>query len=62
MLDFEWFEDQALNMIDISFTPEQKTALEALHTKTLYKSEGDRINAVLLSGGRWLIAKALRKR
>jgi hypothetical protein len=33
MLDFVWFEDQALHMIDISLTPEQKTALEARHTK-----------------------------
>ena len=32
VLDFVWFEDQALHMIDISLTPEQKAALETRHT------------------------------
>jgi hypothetical protein len=33
MLDLVYFEDQAVHMIDISLTPEQKAALEARHTK-----------------------------
>ena len=45
---FIWFEDQALYMIDISLTPEQKTALEAWHTKARDGIQRDRIKAVLL--------------
>ncbi len=51
-------------MIDISLTPEQKTALEARHTKARDKREGDRIKAVLLRSEGWPLAKiaqALRK-
>jgi len=51
-------------MIDISLTLEQKTALEALHTKARDKREGDPIKAVLLRNEGWpvaIVAQALRK-
>jgi transposase len=51
-------------MIDISLTPEQKTALEARHTKARDKRESERIKAVLLRSEGWPVAKiaqALRK-
>ena len=35
-------------MIDISLTPEQKVALEAMHTKACDGRERDRIKGVLL--------------
>ena len=65
MLDFDWFEDQALHMINIPFILEQKTALEARHTKARDKRECDRIKAVLLRSEGWPVAKiaqALRKK
>ena len=51
-------------MIDISLTPEQKTALEARHIKARDVRERDRIKAVLLRSEGWPVAKiaqALRK-
>ena len=51
-------------MIDISLTPEQKTALEAWHTKARDGIQRDRIKAVLLRSEGWPVAKivqALRK-
>ena len=56
VLDFVWFEDQALHMIDISLTLEQKIALEARHTKARDGRERDRIKAVLLRSEGWSIA------
>ena len=52
-----WFEDQALHMIDISLTPKQKAALEALHTKAPDRRERDLIKAVLLHSEGWPVAK-----
>jgi len=40
-------------MIDISLTPEQKTALEARHTKVRDGRELDRIKAALLRSEGW---------
>ena len=51
-------------MIDISLTFEQKTALEARHTKARDGRQRDRIKAVLLRSEGWPVAKiaqALRK-
>jgi hypothetical protein len=53
MLDLVRFEDQAVHMIDISLTPEQKAAREARHTKARDKRESDRIKAVLLRSEGW---------
>jgi DNA-binding NarL/FixJ family response regulator len=44
-------------MIDISLTPDQKTALEARHTKARDGRERDRIKAVLLRSEGWTVAK-----
>ena len=44
-------------MIDISLTHEQKTALEARHTKARDKREGDRIKAVLLRSEGWPVSE-----
>jgi hypothetical protein len=41
MLDFVWFEDPALHIIDISHTPEHKIALEARYTRARHGREHD---------------------
>ena len=57
MLDFVWFEDQALPMINISLSLEQKTALEARHTKARDGRERDRIKGCCCVVKGWPIAK-----
>jgi hypothetical protein len=46
-----------MHMIVISLIPDQKAALEARHTKSCDKREGDRIKAVLLRSQGWPIVK-----
>ena len=48
MFDFVYLRIRHVHMIDISLTPEQKVALEAMHTKARDGRERDRIKEVLL--------------